>query len=78
LPQIPDLFYAGGTQIRNIFINQRAIAEAIATAPGWALVALTVSQERLREAGQREVAEHAMASIVGRIRDVAEQLPLPL
>ncbi len=61
-----------------MFIDQRTIAEAIATAPGWALVGLTVPQERLREAGQLEVAEHVMASLVGRIRDDAEQLALPL
>ncbi|MET0373778.1 MAG: DUF6771 family protein [Rhizorhabdus sp.] len=59
-------------------IDQHAIAEAIASAPGWALVALTVPQERLREAGRREVAEHIMTALVGRVRDDAEQIPLPL
>jgi hypothetical protein len=62
----------------TMFIDQITIAEAIATAPGWALVALTVPQDRLREAGQREVAQHVMQSIVGRVRDDAEQIPLPL
>lgn len=61
-----------------MFIDQRTIAEAIATAPGWALVALTVPQDRLREAGQLEVAQHVMESIVGRVREDAEQIPLPL
>ncbi len=59
-------------------IDQHAIAEAIATAPGWALVALTVPQDRLREAGQREVAEHIMTTLVGRVREDAEQIALPL
>jgi len=47
-------------------------------APGWALVALTVLQERLRADARREVAEHVYSAHCQPIGVEAGQLRLPL
>ncbi len=44
-------------------ITAERIADLIEQAPGWALVALTVPQERLRADARREVAEHVYSSL---------------
>lgn len=60
-----------------MMITTAAIADAIADAPGWALVALTVPQERLRDEARREVAKHLYGALY-RPDANSEQLTLPL
>ena len=50
-------------------ITAERIADLIEQAPGWALVGLTVPQERLRADARREVAEHVYSALY-RPRDV--------
>ena len=59
-------------------ITAERIADLIEQAPGWALVALTVPQERLRANAQREVAEHVYSALYRPIDVEAGQLRLPL
>ncbi len=59
-------------------ITVERIAELIEDAPGWALVALTMPQEGLREAARHEVASHVYNSLYAVPTDAGEQLPLPL
>ncbi|RDE07468.1 DUF6771 family protein [Sphingomonas aracearum] len=62
-----------------MIITPDVIADAISTAPSWALVALTVPQERLREDARREMAQHVYSALYQPSRaDMAAQLPLPL
>jgi len=62
-----------------MIITPDAIARALDTAPGWAKVALTVPQERLREDARREVAQHVYSALFqGVSTDNGTQLPLPL
>lgn len=59
-------------------ITAERIGDLIEQAPGWALVGLTVLQERLRADARREVAEH-VSNALYRPMDVEEgQLRLPL
>lgn len=55
-------------------ITVERTAELIEGAPSWALVALTMPQEGLREAARHEV-YHALYALPV---DGSEQLPLPL
>lgn len=60
-------------------ITAERIAELIEEAPGWALVALTVPQEGLREAGRHEVARHVYSALYqASPMDAGAQLSLPL
>jgi len=59
-------------------ITAERIADLIEQAPGWALVALTVPQERLRADARREVAEHVYSALYQPVDIEARQLPLPL
>jgi len=59
-------------------ITAELIADLIEQAPGWALVGLTVPQERLRADARREVAEHVYSALYQPIDVEAGQLRLPL
>ncbi|WP_156460825.1 DUF6771 family protein [Sphingomonas sp. Leaf339] len=59
-------------------ITVERIAELIEEAPGWALVALTMPQEGLREAARHEVASHVYNALYALPVDGGSQLPLPL
>ncbi|MBD8546069.1 DUF6771 family protein [Sphingomonas sp. CFBP 8760] len=59
-------------------ITVERIAELIEEAPGWALVALTMPQEGLREAARHELATHVYNSLYALPADHGEQLALPL
>jgi hypothetical protein len=59
-------------------ITAERIADLIEQAPGWALVALTVPQERLRADARREVAEHVYSALYQPLNVETGQLPLPL
>ncbi|WP_333996015.1 DUF6771 family protein [Sphingomonas sp. 22R3R2A-7] len=59
-------------------ITAQRIADLIEQAPGWALVALTVPQERLRAAARREVAEHGYSALYQPLNVETGQLTLPL
>ena len=59
-------------------ITAELIADLIEQAPGWALVVLTVPQERLRADARREVAEHVYSALYQPIDVEAGQLRLPL
>ena len=59
-------------------ITPERIAEIIARAPGWALVALTVPQDRLREDAQRELGEHVYSALFQPIEVETAQLSLQL
>jgi hypothetical protein len=59
-------------------ITAELIADLIEQAPGWALVGLTVPQERLRADARREVAEHVYSALYRPMDVEAGQLRLPL
>jgi UDP-N-acetyl-D-mannosaminuronic acid transferase (WecB/TagA/CpsF family) len=59
-------------------ITAERIADLIEQAPGWALVGLTVPQERLRADARREVAEHVYSALYQSMDVEAGQLRLPL
>ena len=59
-------------------ITAERIADLIEEAPGWALVALTMPQERLRADGRLEVARHVYGALYRSDPAEAQQLPLPL
>jgi hypothetical protein len=59
-------------------ITAERIADLIEQAPGGALVALTVPQERLRADARREVAEHVYSALYQPLNVETGQLPLPL
>ncbi|GAA0456845.1 MULTISPECIES: DUF6771 family protein [Sphingomonas] len=59
-------------------IEQDTIAEALATAPGWAKIGLTMPQERLREDARREMARHVYSTLYKPASVDTAQLPLPL
>jgi len=59
-------------------ITAERIADLIEQAPGWALVALTVPQERLRADARREVAEHVYTALYQPLNVETGQLALPL
>ena len=59
-------------------ITAERIADLIEQAPAWALVALTVPQERLRADARREVAQHVYSAIYRPMDVEAGQLRLPL
>jgi hypothetical protein len=59
-------------------ITAERIADLIEQAPGWALVALTVPQKRLRADARREVAEHVYNALYQPLDIKAGQLRLPL
>jgi hypothetical protein len=59
-------------------ITAERIADLIEQAPGWALVALTVPQERLRADARREVAQHVYSALYQPLEVEAGQLRLPL
>ena len=59
-------------------ITAERIADLIEQAPGWALVALTVPQERLRADARREVAEYVYSALYQPLDTEAGQLRLPL
>jgi hypothetical protein len=59
-------------------ITAERIAELIEQAPGWALVGLTVPQERLRADARREVAEHVYGALYQPLNVETGQLALPL
>ena len=59
-------------------ITPERIAEIIETAPGWALVALTVPQERLREDARRELGQHVYSALYQPIEVETAQLCLQL
>lgn len=59
-------------------ITAERIANLIEQASGWALVALTVPQERLRADARREVAEQVYSALYQPINIGAGQLRLPL
>lgn len=61
-----------------MLITPIAIEDAITTAPAWALIGLTVPQERLRTDARAEVAQHLFRSLAGQERPSADQLALPL
>jgi hypothetical protein len=59
-------------------ITAERIADLIEQAPGWALVALTVPQERLRAAARLEVAEYVYGALYQPLNVERGQLHLPL
>jgi hypothetical protein len=59
-------------------ITAERIADLIEQAPGWALVALTVPQERLRADARREVAQHVYSALYRTLDVEVGQLRLPL
>jgi hypothetical protein len=59
-------------------ITAERIADLIEQAPGWALVALTMPQERLRAEARREVAQHVYNALYQPLDVATGQLPLPL
>jgi hypothetical protein len=59
-------------------ITAERIADLIEQAPGWALLALTVPQERLRADARREVAEHVYSALYQPLNVKTGQLALPL
>lgn len=59
-------------------ITAERIADLIEQAPGWALVGLTVSQERLRADARREVVQHVYSALYRPMDVDAGQLRLPL
>jgi len=59
-------------------ITAERIADLIEQAPGWALVALTVPQERLRADARREVAKHVYSALYQPLNVETGQLALPL
>jgi hypothetical protein len=59
-------------------ITAERIADLLEQAPGWALVGLTVPQERLRADARREVAEHVYSALYRPMDVEAGQLRLPL
>ncbi len=59
-------------------ITVERIAELIEDAPGWALVALTVPQDGLREAARHELASHVYNALYALPDDRGDQLALPL
>jgi hypothetical protein len=59
-------------------ITAERIADLIEQAPGWALVGLTVPQERLRADARREVAEHVYGALDQPLDIETGQLRLPL
>jgi hypothetical protein len=61
-----------------MMITPDSIAHALATAPGWAQIGLTVAQERLREDARREVAQHLYSALYQPVSTDTAQLPLPL
>jgi hypothetical protein len=61
-----------------MIITPDTIAAALETAPGWATVALTVPQSRLRQDARLEVANHLYAALYPPASHDAAQLRLPL
>ncbi len=59
-------------------ITAERIADLIEQAPGWALVALTVPQERLRADARREIAQYVYSALYRPMDVEAGQLRLPL
>jgi hypothetical protein len=59
-------------------ITAERIADLIEQAPGWALVGLTVPQERLRADARREIAQHVYSALYQPLDVETGQLPLPL
>jgi hypothetical protein len=59
-------------------ITAERIADLIEQAPEWALVGLTVPQERLRADARREVAEYVYSALYQPMNIEAGQLRLPL
>lgn len=59
-------------------ITPERIADLIDEAPGWALVALSVPQERLRADARLEVAQHVYAALFPPMPSERAQLALPL
>lgn len=65
-------------ETRKMMITPDTISDAIADAPAWALIALTVSKESLRHDARREVAEHVYKALYRPLNVDTGQLPLPL
>jgi hypothetical protein len=61
----------------SVFTAER-IADLIENAPGWALVGLTMPQERLRADARREVAQHVYSALYQPMDVVVGQPRLPL
>jgi len=59
-------------------ITAERIADLIEQAPGWALVGLTVPEERLRADARRKVAEHVYSALYPPMDIEAGPLRLPL
>jgi len=59
-------------------ITTERIADVIEQAPGWALVALTVPQERLRANARLETAQHFYNDLCQPLNVATEQLAPPL
>ncbi|MBD8549020.1 DUF6771 family protein [Sphingomonas sp. CFBP 8760] len=58
-------------------ITVKRIAALIEEAPSWALVALTMPQDGLREAARHEVASHVYHALYAPLSEGSEQLNLP-
>lgn len=58
-------------------ITPERIAALIADAPAWALIGLTVPQERLREDAQLEVATHVYSALYQPLNVDSGQISLP-
>lgn len=59
-------------------ISPETIAELLDQAPIWALNAMTVANETVRESGRREVAQHIYDALYQPMNTDTAQLPLPL
>jgi len=57
-------------------LTPNVIANALETAPAWALVGLTMPQQHLREDARHEVAQHLVSALTH--ADDRNQLALPL
>jgi hypothetical protein len=61
-----------------VTINPESIARAVADAPAWAVLGLSVRSERMREDARRALGEHVYAALYRSIDVETDQLALPL
>lgn len=59
-------------------ITPQTIAQALEVAPAWALVGLTVPQDRIREDAFNEIGQHIYSALYRPAHLDRDQLALPL
>lgn len=75
---MPRRPHPDGFQLMGSAITPERIAALIEDAPAWALIGLTVPQERLRADARREVAQYVYSALYRPIDGDRAQLNLPL